>query len=87
MASAATGSRLLRDDVLWDEELARIWACRQAMQPAAAAAVRSVLESLLRDGSLEPKVVASARALLEVMFDQSPSVRWRRVHPLRLRVA
>jgi len=68
---------LARDDLLLEEEIARIWRSRSTMSPATLTVVCSVLESILNDAALDPGVAGSAEALLANLLEQ-PRSRGRR---------
>lgn len=50
---------------MWNEEIARIWARHDTMSPATAAAVTSVLRSILREQLPDDGLALSTLALLE----------------------
>ena len=64
---------LARDDLLLEEEIARIWRSRSTMSPATLTVVCSVLESILNDAALDPGVAGSAEALLANLLEQPRS--------------
>jgi hypothetical protein len=61
---ASAGQQSLRAETLLSEELARLHETHPDMAPATLAAVRSVLESLVTDDTLDPSIVAEAKGLL-----------------------
>lgn len=74
---AAVSPRADRDERLWSEELARVRACRYTMTPVAAAAVESVLRSILSEQTQDDSLAVSTLAALEEV-GKSRATTWRR---------
>lgn len=80
----AVSSHTDRDEQLWDEELARVRARRYTMKPEAAAAVESVLRSILDQRPQDDSPAFSTLAALEEVREPRATTRRGRLSALRL---
>lgn len=86
MANAAAISVAPAADYLSDE-LARLRAAAPSLTPAVVAAVRSVLETILSEEALDPRIATEARWTLETLLGRPVPARPKRHLRLSVRPA